>query len=172
MEPQEKPQQHTHWYLHNKAWPLWVLRSEVTSRCIHVLRSKRKSSSGQELNDVNNVFLPHVIEMLLSAIFLSSRLFWRQMTAIANVPCNYRFGGALHFTYYPRQHKPELSGCQVRECPWQKSSGNSADEFEVPTAWKPSTDVSWSEREAALTFGCSTLPDKYHFNQRKRKMRR
>lgn len=70
------PAAHTPCCLHKKAWPLWVLWSEVTSRCIPVCRSDSKSSSGQELNDVNNVFLPHGIQMLLSTIFLSSRLSW------------------------------------------------------------------------------------------------
>lgn len=104
----KSPAAHTHWYLHNKARPLWVLQSEITSRCIHVCRSESKSRCGQELNDVNVMCssLMWFKRCYLRSSYLadSSR---RQMTAIANFPYNYRFGGALHFTDYPRQHKPE-----------------------------------------------------------------
>lgn len=67
--------------------------------------------------------------------FPSYQLLWTQMTAIANLPYDYRFGSSLQFGNYPWQHKPELSGCQVTwtlpgRIPAEKTDrGYSVDEF-------------------------------------------
>lgn len=39
----------------------------------------------------------------------STAVYRHKSLAIANFPRNYRFSSVLQFTYYPEQHKPELS---------------------------------------------------------------
>lgn len=57
----------------------------------------------------------HFVRKVLSepALPVKSRAVYRHKSLpIANFPHNYRFGSVLQFTYYPEQHKPELSECQ------------------------------------------------------------
>lgn len=104
--------------------------------------------------------------------FPSYQLLWTQMTAIANLPYDYRFGSSLQFGNYPRQHKPELSGCQVtwnlpdRIPPEKTDRGNSVDEFEGFFSFKTLIHMSrgrW-EREGTPTVCCCMLSNKFHFS--------
>lgn len=104
--------------------------------------------------------------------FLSYQLLWTQMTAIANLPYDYWFGSALQFGNYPRQHKRELSGCQVtRNLPGRipaikTDRGNNADEFGGFFSFNTIIHISrgWWEREGTPTVCCYMLSNKFHFS--------
>lgn len=75
--------------------------------------------------------------------FPSYQLLWTQMTATANLPYDYRFGSSLQFGNYPRQHKPELSGCQVTwnlpgRIPSEKTEERAWMRLGVSSALRPS----------------------------------
>lgn len=131
--PKKATAAHTHWYLCNNPWPLSVLL---------ILSHLQMHSCLQEWKQIQFWSTTKWCEQCVppscdSNVAICDLLVFPTLLDTNDrysFPSNYRFGGALQFTDYTWQHKPELSGCQVRECPWQKSSGNSVEEFEVPRA--------------------------------------
>lgn len=110
--------------------------------------------------------------------FPSYQLLWTQMTAIANLPNDYKFGSLLQFGNYPRQHKPELSGCQVTwnlpgRIPAERTDrGRSVGEFRGFFSFKTLIHLSrgWWEREGTPTVCCCMLSNKFHFSWSKTKI--